>query len=708
MARMGVDRNGINMQREMRIAESDISRDEDNDLAVIRLAGLPPRKDITSFFLKERPSGNAEGVYIDREENGQVTTKEMKHITYGSKYVSDIKKTLFCASSYVKVPTEKGQCGMPLLAQCGQVKAIIGIHSMGGDFMTGSCAGSTIVTQPMIEDLCSKFDRTVGTEEPTLNSQSVTRVVGELHHKSVFRYIEEGVATIHGSFIGFRPEPRSMVGSTPIRSAIEKHGVTSSFTKPVMSGWRPWRIAALGMTDPVSQMRPDVVRKCGDAYLNDVRKKVPMKARKSMLQKYDEFTALNGANGIAFLDGVKRGTSAGAPYSKSKKHFIEKMEPERNLQDPIKLNKEMSDRVENIRKMYASGTRYQPVFTAHLKDEAVSQKKAQSGKTRVFCGAPFDWSVVVRELFLSHVRLIQNYKVEFECAVGTVAPSTEWGDLYNYITQHGPERIIAGDYGAYDKRMPPILMLEAFKILIDLAVESGNYTDEDITSMWCVAYDTCYPLVDFNGDLVTFWGSNPSGHPLTVIINSIANSLYVRYTYHESGHDLSTFSDNVSLLTYGDDNIMGVSEDCEGFDHTVIQDALAKIGVVYTMADKLSESIPFIHINDANFLKRSWRYDKEHRVYTAPLEEASIHKMLCVYVKSKTITAGEQISEIIRSAQREWWHYGQDVFEDRTSALKSVIEECDLTSYFFDRPLCTYEYLWEQFYECSEKTKSAF
>jgi len=93
-------------------------------------------------------------------------------------------------------------------------------------------------------------------------------------------------------------------------------------------------------------------------------------------------------------------------------------------------------------------------------------------------------------------------------------------------------------------------------------------------------------------------------------------------------------------------------------------------------------------------------------VYTAPLEEASIHKMLCVYVKSKTITASEQITEIIRSAQREWWHYGEEIFEEKTLMLKEVIQECDLTTYFEERPLCTYEYLWEQFYECSAKTKS--
>jgi len=706
LARMGVDRNGVTMERLMRISESDVYRDIPNDLAIIRLPGLPPRKDITEFFLESRPAGNAEGLYLDRSENGQLLTNEMKHITYGSKHVPDLKKDLFCATSYVSTPTVGGQCGMPLLAQCGQNKSILGIHSVGGTIGGSQFAGSTVVTKPMLFNLLSHFDDTVDTIEPSLSSQSVTRTLGGLHPRSVFRYIEDGAATLHGSFLGFRPEPRSSVCKTPINAAMAERNITTDCTKPVMSGWRPWRIAALGLVDPVTQIDSAIVRECGDAYFDDVIAKVPDSAIKKMLTKYDEFTSLNGCEGIAFLDGIKRNTSAGAPFGRSKKHYIEKTEPQRNLMDPIKLTSEMSNRVQKVRDTYANGVRYQPVFTAHLKDEAVSAKKAQEGKTRVFCGAPFDWSVVVRELFLSHVRLIQNYKIEFECGVGTVAPSTEWGDLYKHITQFGEDRIIAGDYKAYDKRMPPVLMLEAFRILIRLAEHSENFTKEDIRAMWCVAYDTCYPLVDFNGDLVTFWGSNPSGHPLTVIINSIVNSLYVRYTFNVSGHDVSTFSDNVSLLTYGDDNIMGVNPKCVGFDHTVIQNQLGNIGVVYTMADKESESVPFVHIKDANFLKRSWLFNAKEGVYTAPLEEASIHKMLCVYVKSKTITASEQITEIIRSAQREWWHYGEEIFEEKTLMLKEVIQECDLTTYFEERPLCTYEYLWEQFYECSAKTKS--
>lgn len=703
---LGVKRNGITMETTVRLDANDVVRDVENDLAIVRVVSLPPRRSIREFFLPTQPTGNASGLYVDRGSNGVVSTIEMPHITYGSQKPKDLNTSLYCAMSQSAVRTVDGQCGMPLLANCGQNKAILGIHSLASVCTIRPYIGATVVTQTHIANLLSQFDDSaMDREAPVLASQGGVRDLVDLHPKSVFRYMS-GSATMHGSFVGKRADPKSRVTSTPIRDHLAEYGISTTFCKPVMTGWRPWRIAALDMVNPVTEITTAEARLCGKSYLAHVRNVLPKGAIKKVLQRYDEFTSINGAEGIAFVDGVKRGTSAGAPFAESKKKHLTKETPQRGLMDPVKLLPEMSARVAHVRELYDQGIAYNPVFTAHLKDEAVSAKKAQTGKTRIFCGAPFDWSVVVRELFLSHVRLMQNFKFEFECGVGTVAPSTEWSAMYYHITKFGSDRIIAGDYKAYDKRMPPVLILEAFHILIELAIESGNFSDEDIKGMRCVAQDTAYPLVDFNGDLVTFWGSNPSGHPLTVIINSIANSLYMRLAFHKTGHDVMTFSENVSLMTYGDDNIMSVAQHCSGFNHTTVQSALNSIGVVYTMADKEAASVPFIDISEASFLKRSWRWNDDHSVYTAPLDEESIFKMLCVYGRSKSITVGEQLKDIIHSAHREWWHYGQIVFEERCSMLRDVISRAELESYFVDSPLLSYDTLWENFHDVSLKTKS--
>ncbi len=706
---MARDKGGVGMTIETSIEESLISRDPVNDLALVRLRSVPLRKDLRSYFPATMPTGNAVGEYVDRNDSGDIGVYEMSHITYASRYIDDIQTTLNVATSRCSVETERGMCGMPLIALCGEAKAIIGIHSHAGTNNLRSFAGATLVTSGMVDALISRFDAPViSASEPVLSAQSKRREVGALNHKCPLNYDMEGVASVYGSFRDFRQEPKTRVKPSMISTFLFGKGISTTFTAPVMKDWRPWRLAALDMVNPVTELRESVVTACTDAYINDIVSELPPAALQQLVGPMDEFDAINGVEGVAYLDSIKRSTSAGAPYNKSKKLFLKRMDPDRGLQDPVCLNPEMSQRVREVRRRYAQGECYHPVFTAHLKDEAVSAAKAASGKTRVFCGAPMDWSIVVRENFLGHVRLMQNFKYAFECGVGVVAQSGEWTDMYEYIVKHGEDRIIAGDYKAYDKRMPPLIIMESFRVLIELAQLSGNYSPDEIRALWCIAYDTAFPMVDFNGDLIMFWGSNPSGHPLTVIINSIANSLYMRYAFAESGHDVTTFRQNVSLMTYGDDNIASVAPTCEGFDHTVVQKCLAAVGITYTMADKEAESVPFVNIKDSTFLKRSWRWDEEHRKFAAPLEEESIHKMLCVVVESKTVPKQEQMVDIIHAANEEWWHYGPTVFEARHNLLKEVVVAHELGDWMKARPLATYEELWERHEKNTEDAQFLF
>jgi hypothetical protein len=165
-----------------------------------------------------------------------------------------------------------------------------------------------------------------------------------------------------------------------------------------------------------------------------------------------------------------------------------------------------------------------------------------------------------------------------------------------------------------------------------------------------------------------FLGTNPSGHPLTVVVNSVVNSLYMRYCFHElSPHNgvnkTASFKEYVNLFTYGDDNIMGVSPKAEWFNHTAIQKVLSDIGVEYTMADKTSQSVPFVHIDDVSFLKRRWRFDEDISEWLCPLEEESIHKSLTVWTPSKSVDEYTQMVAVITSANNEYFFHGRDVFE---------------------------------------------
>jgi hypothetical protein len=295
--------------------------------------------------------------------------------------------------------------------------------------------------------------------------------------------------------------------------------------------------------------------------------------------------------------------------------------------------------------------------------------------------------------------LIQKQKTTFEAAVGTNACSTQWQDIREYLTQFGEDRMIAGDYGRFDKTMPPCIILAAFDIIRGICYAAG-YTEKDLNVIQGIAEDTAFPVVDFNGDLIQFYGSNPSGHPLTVIVNSLANSLYMRYCYAKLSPDNScqSFKANVALMTYGDDNAMGVSERVPFFNHTSIQQCLKESGITYTMADKEAESIPYIHISEVSFLKRLWRWDEDVGVFLAPLEEASIGKSLTIGVASKTLCPEAHAIAIIESAYQEYFQYGKKIFEEKALMFRRIIKKCHLENYVRENSFPEWEELRHRYY----------
>jgi hypothetical protein len=256
--------------------------------------------------------------------------------------------------------------------------------------------------------------------------------------------------------------------------------------------------------------------------------------------------------------------------------------------------------------------------------------------------------------------------------------------------------------------MSPKEILAAFDIIIYFCQLSGNYSEEDIQIVRCIAEDTAFALVDFNGDLVQFYGSNPSGNPLTVILNSIVNSLRMRYVYFmlNPEHSVSTFKKNVNLMTYGDDNIMSVSRECDWFNHSSISETFATLNIVYTMADKESESVPFINIEDASFLKRTWRMDDNLKCFVAPLEEESIEKSLMVWTRSKSITKEVQGIDVISSALREYFWYGEKIYNEKLYLLKDLVKDLGWELWVQDSTFPTYSSLCYDFIHRSRKCKS--
>lgn len=688
--------------------KSDVKFLPERDLVCLQVKSTAPRKDILKYW-------NDSDIYVTRmlairrTKVGEVTHTPLYNAVKHDNFPIEALNTsmpIYMATS--SIPTKAGDCGALGVAITPRGPVILGIHTVGYNFTSGY----PHVMRTDLESMIASFETIVveGGGTPVLSLNSDVKLV-EPHHKSLFRYIKQGTVRIYGSFPGFRPKPKSRVCDTPLIDEMCKHfNYEVGFGKPVMDGWEPWRKNIVEMIEPRTNIDHSILKHNVKTFTSDIisglNKKHGDEWKKQLLFLSRE-ASVNGLPGVKFIDRLNVSTSMGHPWNTTKRKYLVST-PSTKYPEGVDFGEEVWSKVDAIEKLYSEGKRAYSIFTGTLKDEATALSKILDKKTRMFTGGPVDWSLVVRSKLLSFVRLLQKNKFIFEAGPGTVCQSTEWTDIHDYLTFFGKDRIVAGDYGKFDKRMSSDFILSAFEIICNIHKEAG-FSENECRQIMCIGYDVAFPMVNVNGDLVEFYGTNPSGHPLTVIINSLVNSLYMRYAWTLANPDgnSDTFSQKVNLFTYGDDNIMGVSRDAEFFNHTAIQKSLAKIGVEYTMADKTSESVPFIRISECSFLKRTWRYDEDMETFLCPLEETSIHKSLTKWVPSKSIDEFAQMVAVISSANMEYFFYGREVFEKHHAFFKGVLAQEPYLHYVNNSTLPSWAILAERFRKASDELQNS-
>lgn len=670
-------KGGVSSNFEMFLGKDDILRYPEEDLAYFRVACMPPRRSLLDMLPGKTFKTQCNGALVSRAEPGAPTFDMVRGIHEKVQTTSMGDFPSWAVS--LKRNTEMGECGSALVGDTPVGPVILGLHQTGGTLCR---ATSVKICKESVQRALDKFNEPmVQAGAPFLEDVNGKPIeVQPLHPKSVFRFIEAGVGHVYGSLPGFRAKHTSKVRPTMLAEEFEARGYECKVGAPVMRGWVPWRHAALDIVQQQFLVRQSMLDECVEAFSRDILSSLP-KGQLEELIILDNATTLNGYPGTKFIDKMKRNTSMGFPYRKKKSLYLSEPVPFEVWPDYVEFPDEFYDRVDAMLERYKNGQRAMPIFIGHLKDEALKLLKVLAGKTRNFSGGPATWCFLVRKYLLPLVRVMQNNKYVFETAPGTNATSAEWDQIYHYLTAFGTDRIVAGDYSKFDKRMSAQWILAAFKVF-DNILRAAGWSREDRLVVSCIGYDTAFPLTDFNGDLVEFWGSNPSGHPLTVIVNGMVNSLYVRYSWRLAGNPLESFKLHVHLMTYGDDNIMGIHKSITNFNHTVLVEKLATIGVVYTMADKEAESVPFVNISEVSFLKRTWRMDETIGHHVAPLEHDSIAKMLLRYIPSADKCEEQDAVDRMSTALWEYFFYGRKVFDEKREMFLEILAKYELEPYY--------------------------
>jgi hypothetical protein len=98
--------------------------------------------------------------------------------------------------------------------------------------------------------------------------------------------------------------------------------------------------------------------------------------------------------------------------------------------------------------------------------------------------------------------------------------------------------------------------------------------------------------------------------------------------------------------------------------------------------------------------------DDNLKCFVAPLEEESIEKSLMVWTRSKSITKEVQGIDVISSALREYFWYGEKIYNEKLYLLKDLVKDLGWELWVQDSTFPTYSSLCYDFIHRSRKCKS--
>jgi hypothetical protein len=659
----------------------------DTDFTLCYVTSGGSMKDMQKFFPKDSQLKQTAAKMVTRG----VLDGSLKSIPTLFQGTTTVAHTLssFLGSYYtLPIITASGMCMSPIISD-GHGSTILGFH-LGGKGKLGGCGTVTADQIAIALSSLSEIDGVVlsassGQLTPNMGNfpdSTFGKKILEstnIHPKSAVNFLGEGAfIDVYGEVAG-KATPYSRVEPTIISDSVaEVFGVPQQWGPPKMKGkgCYPYQATLVHAAVPSLPLGSVLAKAVGSikSLSTDLKKKIPKLFDVGPLSRV---ATVSGLDGVKFIDPMNFNTSPGFPLKGTKHPLLVDLDPKLHPEcsKPRTFIPEIWAEYDEIFEILKSGHRCYVIWKSCLKDEATKMTK---NKVRVFQSAPLVLQLLIRKYFLPIVRIIQMNPILFECAVGVNAEGLEWQQLWEAAMSKGKERVLAGDYSKYDVRMPAQITIAAFDILIDIARKCDGYSAEDIHIMEMMVNEVVYPVMAFNGELIQLFGTNPSGQNLTVIINSIGNSLLLRCGFFTMYPDMD-FKKNCSFLTYGDDVIGTISAACANFTHITYAAFLAEHDMKFTMPDKESTPTHYMKEEDVDFLKRKCVFNPDLGQKVGLLSEDSIYKRLHAHLLSKELTLEMHSAQNIESSLHDWFYYGREVFEDRRSKLKQISSDCEIS-----------------------------
>ena len=347
--------------------------------------------------------------------------------------------------------------------------------------------------------------------------------------------------------------------------------------------------------------------------------------------------ACKGIDGQEFCESIPRNTSPGYPLCLTTK----KPGKQDFFGDGVEFSfgpgfEVLKERVLFIIDQAKQAKRCSHVFMTFLKDERRKLAKVAAGDTRLISATDLAFLIVCRMYFGDFVRWYMSNRVVNGSAVGVNPYGPEWARILRNMTEFD-NKVIDGDYAAYDKSERQNLHLAALKVAESYYI---GCPEEDQIVRAVLVQEILNPHYLEDGIVWSASGSMPSGSFFTTIFNTISNNIILRYAVVASAlqtdHRIATLDEiipwvdklrrELKFLALGDDNLWPVSGT---FGEVVkpirVAQVLEDLGYKYTASDKTPLGTEFKVIDDCTFLKRG--FYRSAKCVLAPLDMNTIREM---------------------------------------------------------------------------------
>lgn len=391
--------------------------------------------------------------------------------------------------------------------------------------------------------------------------------------------------------------------------------------------------------------------------------------------------AVVGIQNLEHYDGIELSTSEGYPLVASRpstahdKRWLFKINVSGSYPCLDEIHPKLQDILQEKQTQREQNIVPFTVFTDCLKDIKLPKEKCLiPGKTRIFSISPVDFTIQCRQYFLDFAVAYQESRFNVDHAIGIDCNSLQWTQLASCLLSIS-NNIVVADYKKFGPTLMATCVWYAFEIMIQWYEAHGDTSPMNRQIREIMRYETQFSLHLMLNLIYQVHCGSPSGHPLTTIINSLVNNMYIMYSFLYLGFLTSEFDKYVKLVTYGDDLIMAVKDEIlDKFNCKTISQVLEIYGIVLTDASKNQDVVMSRSLLDpaVTFLKRTFiPHPTRYGVYLACLDKRAVLEICnwtfksgdlsvksiesCLAMVENAFGFGEKEYMDLRARVLNWW-----------------------------------------------------